>query len=280
MESPFGIDFQSTILQQIIELRDHALPVRLVDTEARRPEQPRHIRRFQGLPQFLRHHTLLDQGEDVVDAHDVGLGLLHRGVELLELQSHLGVASVELDETRPQAVAQLVMQALVEERIEGDSGQIFRRQDTLGDRHQDPVELGSQNVAQHHLLRSLRLAHLLVVGQIEGQGLDSGLGVSTSEQHVDDSDRAFRAAVQVLVLLRNGQVHLQPRQFLFEAIEGRRLRRQSHGDEGLVGSFVTEEAVLVGLIGTDRHLDGRVQIHPSHITVVVVVVLESVSPKG
>ncbi len=51
----------------------------------------------------------------------------------------------------------------------------------------------------------------------------------------------------------------------------RRLDRIHHGDERLEGRLETEQAVLVGLVRTDRDLDRAVEIHPQHVRAIGIV---------
>jgi hypothetical protein len=50
-------------------------------------------------------------------------------------------------------------------------------------------------------------------------------------------------------------------------------------DEGLEGRLVAEELVLVGLVGPDHDLDRRVEVHPRHVGLEVVVLEEGVGPQ-
>ena len=53
----------------------------------------------------------------------------------------------------------------------------------------------------------------------------------------------------------------------------------SHGDEGLECRLVVEPLVLVDLVGPDRRFDRRVELHPGHITRIIVVGGERFGPQ-
>ena len=64
-------------------------------------------------------------------------------------------------------MAQLVEEHIVEERILGEQRQLLLLHQGCCDRLEDRLELGGNQVPQHHLLRSLLLPHSLVVGKVE-----------------------------------------------------------------------------------------------------------------
>ncbi len=220
------------------------------------------------------HDAALDEGVDVVDGEHVGLGLLESRGEIAELEPHLGGAPIDLDQARAEAVRQLVVEGELEEGLVIEPRRVLRRHRPLGDRPQDAVVLGLHDVLEHHLLGALRLPHPLVVGQVEGQGLDPGPAVARGEQLVGDPDRRLRPAVGVLVLVRDRQAALEGGQLALEALEAGRVLGVGHAQEGLEGRLVAEQRVLVGLVGPDDDLDGRVEVHPGQVGLVVVVAAE------
>ena len=198
----------------------------------------------------------------------------------LQLQAHLGLATVDGDVARSQTVAHLVPQRVQEERLGGQIAELVLGHQHLGDRREDLLELGFHDVAQQHLLRTLGLADPLVVGQIEGDGLHAGARIAGRVDLVNHPDGRLAAAVEVLEPVSDGQLGLQPRQFILEGGQPRRLLGIGDGDEGLEGCLVPEQTVLVGLVGSDGDLHRTVQIHPEHVGFVVVIAQKGRRPRA
>ena len=84
---------------------------------------------------------------------------------------------------------QLVVEGELVEGLEVDEMRLVLRQHTAGNRGQDGVILGAHDILQQHLLRTLFLAHSLVVGKVEGDRLNPGTRIAGGEELIHDPDR-------------------------------------------------------------------------------------------
>ena len=133
------------------------------------------------------------------------------------------------------------------------------------------VELGLLVVLQHHAFAALGGDDALVVGQVEGRRLHAAVAVARREHGVHDGNRRQGAERRVAVLGVNRQMVLDVLQRAGKLLQLGRFGLVLDGDEGLERGLVVEPLVLVNLVGPDRQLDGRVELHPLHVAVVVVV---------
>src|SRR5438552_2787936 len=115
-------------------------------------------------------------------------------------------------ESRAQAMRQLMEEDVIEVGVEGEKREQRRIEDTQSDRTSALLELGVHHVFQQDLLGAFLLADRLVVGKIEGRGLHTTPRVAGGVELLHDLDRRFVAPIEVLVLLRFGEIALHVRQ--------------------------------------------------------------------
>ncbi len=122
-ERAVGVDGESALVQEIIELQRHALAVRFGDAEAHGAECGREIR---GVELALvggaihRHQLVVVEVLQHEEAGDIGLGLFDGAVEFLQFLARRGGASRDLDLVRADAVAEFMRQNVREEVIEAE----------------------------------------------------------------------------------------------------------------------------------------------------------------
>ena len=134
------------------------------------------------------------------------------------------------------------------------------------------VELRPLRVLQHHALAALLGDDPLVVRA--GCRPRSGRPLLPWPEEKTTSTTRIGAMPAELRVAEGGvdrQPVLEPLQLRGEAGELRRLLLVAHGDERLEGRLVAEPAVVVGLVGPDRGLERRVELHPGDVARVVVV---------
>ena len=120
----------------------------------------------------------------------------------------------------------------------------------------------------------------LVVRQVEGRRLHAAIGVAGREDLVDDDDRRESAELRIAVLRIDRQMVLDVLQLAGELLQLGALGFVLNRDERLERRLVVEELVLVHLVGSDRRLDGALQLHPGDVAVVVVVRQERIGALG
>ena len=219
---------------------------------------------------------LVDEVVERPEARDVGLRLLDGAVGLAQGLAHRGLAPVDREGMRSEPVHQLVHQDVGEEGFERDVGALAGRQRQCGDRGQNPLEFRLLDVLQHDPLRAVVADDPLVVRQVERGGLHAAIGVAGREHDVDHTNRRQRAQLGVAVVGVDRQVVLEILQLRTEARELRSLGIVADGDERLEGRLVIEPLVLVDLVRADGRLDRRVELHPRHVALVVLVRREGV----
>jgi len=109
--------------------------------------------------------------------------------------------------------------------------------------------------------------------------LDALARVAARVDEVDDVDRAVAAALAVGTG-GDGQVPLHVRQERLVLAELGGLLRIADRDERLEGRLQAEQIVLVGLVGADRDLDPRVEVHPVLVALAVLVGSEGRSARA
>ncbi len=133
----------------------------------------------------------------------------------------------------------------------------------VGNRIEDHVELRAEHVGEDHLFRALGLAHALVIGQIEGDGLDSGHIVAAAVDLVRHRNRAFEAAREIVVLRVDRQVAFHIAQVADIAIERGAFLGIAQGDEALERGLGAVEPVGIDFVGADGDFDGGAAEGPS-----------------
>ena len=98
---------------------------------------------------------------------------------MMIVEIYLGL--VILDKSRSKTVGQLMEQNIVEEGFAAEMNQLFLVHELLRDGGENLRELVGYLVLEHHHLGSLLLADPLIVGEVEGQGLDRLSGVPGGE---------------------------------------------------------------------------------------------------
>ena len=222
--------------------------------------------------QVLRHLAALDEVEDVVRAHDVGLALLD-AEKLDSSATRTSLCRSPFTNAGPRLCDELVEERLVEERLGREERRAATSRGSLGEGPHDAVELGLDEVPEEHLLGALLLSHHLVVRQVEGDGLDALARLAARVDEVHDADRAVAAALAVGAF-GDGEVPLHRRQEHLVAGELRRRGRVADRDVRLEGRLEAEQIVLVRLVGADGRLDARVEVHPVLVALAVLVAAE------
>ncbi len=97
------------------------------------------------------------------------------------------------------------------------------------------------------------------------------VGVARAEDLVDHADGRERAQLRVAQLRVDGQRVLDALQLRRQFLQLGRLALLADADERLVRGFLVEPVVRVDLVRPDGRLDGRVQLHPCHVALVIVV---------
>jgi hypothetical protein len=254
--------------------------VRLVGAEADRPENPDEIACEKLLALGGRKLAALHQIEDVVHPHHVRLGLLACAILVLELRVDGGLPAANLDRARPEAVRKLVEQGLLGHVFLRHQPGLVGHQHQPRHRRQDPVVFGAQDVGEDHLLRALRLAHALVVGQVEGDGLHSGHVVAAAMDLVGDQDRRGEGPVEILVAVLDRKVALHVRKKRLVVRQGRAFARILDGDESLERRLLAVEPVGIDLIRPDHDFDrGSADVHPGQLGFVIIVGPERLGAK-
>ena len=150
---------------------------------------------------------LLLQLRDHVQAEDVRLPLFERPRLFLERRAD-GPLAVDrvLD---AQAVGDLVKHHVFEEGVELDVGALVRSDQAVGDWNEDLVELGAHGVFQLQAARPLLELHLLVVRQVDRDGLRPGVAVPGVVDRVVGVQIGIRSRRLAFVLGRDRQPALQ-----------------------------------------------------------------------
>ena len=166
----------------------------------------------------------------------------------------------------------LVKHRVGEEGIEGDVPALLRGDETLGDRNEDPVELRAHRVLELQPPGALRQLNVLVVRQVDGDGLRARVAVPGVVDDVVGVEVRIGAGLVRLVDRRHRQAALQFRQ---EPGEARELPAPALVlDEHVrgVGGAISEQLVLVGFDRADHDVDLVVlHVHPGEVARQVVV---------
>ena len=244
-----------------------------IDAEANAAEKAGKIRHEELLAHRGWQFPFLHHEEHVVGAHDVGLCLLHRRVQLFESDGNIDVLRATERLSWTERVTELVKKDLVEERGRGEKLLLRRDEEGLADRLHDSRELRVEHVAEQHLFRAFFLTNALVIRKVEGGRHDAATRVTRAEDEVADANGALKAALG-LHRRFDRQVSLHFAEQLLEACEVFRRGGVGNGDERFERRLLTLELVFVSLVGADGHLDGRVEIHPVLVGGVIVVAPE------
>ena len=221
----------------------------------------------------------LHQNAQAVGADGVSLGLFQRRVMFLQRFVH-GEVGAAGDVVGPESVCQLVHENPREVRLEPDSTRLLGNQHLFGDRLQVRLELGPDDVAQHHLLRALGLPDAGVVREVERDRLHAGPRLSRPIDQVDHRNRGGKVAVEVLMIVGDRERPLESREPRREAGQQFAGHRVLESDERLERRLVAEQSVLVHLVRTDRRLDQvALEPHPRDLAVEVVVGEERLGPQ-
>ena len=105
-------------VEEVVQLQRLPSPVGLVDAEAHRTKHASQKSHVSLLVQLLGQLIFFDHECDVVNAQDIGLGLLERRVQFLQLEADFGVATVDRDLARAETVREFVHQRVAEVRFE------------------------------------------------------------------------------------------------------------------------------------------------------------------
>ena len=145
-------------------------------------------------------------------------------------------------------------------------------QHDIGHRGEDTVVFGAEHIGQDHLLGPLRLAHALVIGQVEGDGLRTRDIVAAAMDLIGHCNRAFEPALEILVRVGNGQVLFHRPQVVLVLRQRGAFFGIAQRHEAFEGGLGAVQPVGINLVGTDRDLDRRIlQVHPRHLAGKIVV---------
>ena len=144
------------------------------------------------------------------------------------------------------------------------------------------VELRLLHVLEHHALAALLGDDALVVGQVVGRGLTPCCAVAGGDRLRSPRGSASQRAQLRIAELRDRSGRL------FSISCRCCAKKPSFGglfvvaqiDVGFERGLVAEELVVVGLVGTDRDVERRVEVHPGDVAVVVIVGEERVGARG
>jgi hypothetical protein len=176
-------------------------------------------------------------------------------------------------------VGHLVRQNVREERIEFHIGPIPGGEHPRGNGLQNPGKLGLLHVLEHHALRPHRPHDALVIGQIESGGTDPVRAIAGGQNLIDHSNRRERSQLGIAVLGVQRQVVLNLLKMIREHLQLGRLLLIAQRHISFKRGLVSEQVVVVCLVGPDGHVDGRVELHPRHVARVIVVAQERLSPQ-
>ena len=218
------------------------------------------FRDFAHLAQLLHH----------VQPEDIGLAFLQRGGVFFQRLADGAVAVQYILDAQP--MRHFVKHGVAKERVKGDVLALILGDQLIRNGYQDLVELGQHGVFQLQAAGTLAQLHLFVVGQIDGDGLGSGIRVSGHEDHVVGIEIGVGARHFFLVLGIDRQAALQVGHELGKTRQALAPGHVLQQHEGLKGRAIAVEAVLVGLNRADDQLDGVVfHVHPGHVGGLVVI---------
>ncbi len=212
----------------------------------------------------------LDEAGHHVEAQDVGLPLLDRGVVLLQRLPDRAPPVHRVLDAEP--VGHLVEHGVGEERVERHVLALVLGDQHVGDRHQDLVELGAHAVLQLEPAGALLQLHDLVVGQVDRDRLRSGVRPTRVVHRVVGVEVGVASRHLPLVGLRHREAALergQQRRKPGEPIAPLPVLDQH---DRLEARLVVVQPVLVHLDRPDHDVDGVVlHVHPRHVAGAVVV---------
>ncbi len=175
----------------------------------------------------------------------------------------------------------LVEHRVLEEGVEGEILALIGSDEHFGDRHQDAVELGAHRILELEPPGALGELHLLVVGEVDGDGLGAGVGLSGVVEHVIGVEIGVGARRLALVFSRHGETLLQRRQQRGIATEVITPLPVLHQHVRLVRRLESQQLVVISLDRTDHDVDGVVlHLHPRHVARLVIVAQQRVGAEG
>src|ERR1700733_6720270 len=95
-----------------------------------------------------------------------------------------------------------------------------------------------------------------------------------------DPDGCRRAELRTAILRQFGQIVFYLLQVLAKKSKPRSLFIVAEIDIGLKCCLITEQLVVVGLVGTKRDIERRIEIHPGQVALDVVVASKRLSAPG
>src|SRR5690242_16933918 len=130
------------------------------------------------------------------------------------------------------------------------------------------------NVLKHDFLTALVLDNALVIRQIECCRPHTVVAVTGRKHLIDDTNRRDRAESWIAVGRIDRQVVLDFLEVIRKALDFCSFYVVLQADIRLERSLVSEEFISICFIWSDRDINGRIQVHPRDVTLVVVVVKE------
>ena len=201
---------------------------------------------------------------------NVGLGLFPFAIFFTQGLAHaLAVGDGVLN---AKAVSHFVEAHIAEEGVEIDVVKLVVADKQVGDRHEDGLEFGLHGVFKLQTASSHGFVDTLVIGQVDGDGLRTGIavtGVVDDIIHIEVAGSTLHGGFVLRVawqfLLQHGQ-HADK----FGQVVAPFLVLDK--DEGFVGGLVSVEGVIVILNGSDHEVKfAFFHLHPCHIAVEIII---------
>ena len=220
-----------------------------------------------GAAGYLAHFDELGGQEKTAD---VSLGLFPFAIFFTQGFAHaLAIGDGVLD---AKAVSHFVEAHIAEEGVEIDIVKLVVADKQVGDRHENGLEFGLHGVLKLQTASTHGLVDPLVVGQVDGDGLRTGIAVTGVVDNIVHIEVAGST-------LHGGFVLRVARQFLLQ--HGQHADKFGqvvapflvfNEDEGFVGGLITVESVIVILNRPDHEVKlAFLHLHPCHIAVEIIV---------
>ena len=133
------------------------------------------------------------------------------------------------------------------------------------------MKLGLLHVLQHDALAALLCHNALVVGQVIGRGLNAMSAVAGRENFINHTNGRLAAELGIAILGIDGQIVLHFLQMIAEELQLGGLGVVAKIHISFESGFVAENFIVVRFVGADGDVDGRIQIHPRQIALVIIV---------
>jgi hypothetical protein len=223
----------------------------------------------------LGEFTALEELSDHIETHHICLALFHRRGMLAQGGTHRAAAVERVFHT--QSVRDFVEHRVPEKRVECDIGALVLRNEFRCQGLHDLIELRLHRVLELQPSRAPRQLDLLVIREVDGDGLRASVRVAGVVHDVVRIQVGVRARHFCFITCVHGQAPLQ-------AGQQRREPRQAFAPGlvfnehiPLVSRLIAEQLVLVVLDGPDHDIDRVVlHVHPGDVTRLVFVGLERI----